>query len=154
MDIAYAKVRRWKKLVEDVEGWNEGMTTDQFQVYLNPDGTMTMGVKKPKGPNAGKEYEEVYGTASSHTSTPLVNPQLGGDPYAEGLTPEMIEEQNKRLEMVETETSVAGVIAQAVRESKPDSEEWKEWMDVLNRINKKLVEAGGEPIDPYEDRVR
>ena len=58
LDIAYAKVRRWKKLIEEVKGWNEGMTTDQFQVYLNPDGTMTMGVKKPKGPYAGKEYEE------------------------------------------------------------------------------------------------
>ena len=76
------------------------------------------------------------------------------DPYAEGLTPEMIEEHNKQADMVETETSVAGVIAQAVREAKPDSEEWKEWMEVLSRINKKLVEAGGEPIDPYEDRVR
>ena len=98
-----------------------------------------------------------FGEARLSTSEPLAFPHLSSsneDPYAEGLTPDMIEEQNKRLEMIETESSVAGVIAQAVRESEPDSEDWKEWMDVLNRINKKLVEAGGEPIDPYEDRVR
>lgn len=137
--------------IEEAENWYYG-TGEHLGMFDTPEEATAMGKKISNFKGKTK-----FGEARLSTSETLGFPHLSSsneDPYAEGLTPDMIEEHNKQVDMVETETSVAGVIAQAVRESEPDSEEWNHWMDVLNRINKKLVEAGAEPIDPYEDRVR
>lgn len=101
-------------------------------------------------PNVRRAVEgALHATASTKSSETLANAFIDQD----GPLPEqMVKEHNKAVDAVETEKVVAGVIAQAVREAEPDSEEWNKWMDVLNRINNKLKEAGLEPVDPYEDR--
>lgn len=137
--------------IEEAENWYYG-TGEHLGMFDTPEEATAMGKKI-----SNFKGKTRFGEARMSTSETLGFPHLSSsneDPYAEGLTPDMIEEHNKKVDMVETETSIAGVIAQAVRESEPDSEEWNNWMDVLNRINNKLVEAGAEPIDPYEDRVR
>lgn len=101
-------------------------------------------------PNVRRAVEgTLRATATTKSSTTLANAFID----QEGSLPEqMVTEHNKRVNAVETNKIVASTIAQSVREAEPDTEEWYKWMDVLNRINNKLKEAGLEPVDPYEDR--
>jgi len=107
-------------------------------------------LKKDLKPNVRRAVEgTIRAVGKLHQSEQLANASIITDPYAEGMTDQMIDEHNQMQDNKELEINIGNVIAQAVRDSEPDSKEFKEWMQILQRINKKLEEFGVDPIDPY-----
>lgn len=107
-------------------------------------------LEKDLKPNVRKAVEgTIKAVGKLHQSEQLANARIITDPYAEGMTEQMIEEHNRKQDDKEREIFLGKIAADAAREAEPDSEEFKEWMQILQRVNKKLEKYGVDPIDPY-----
>ena len=93
-------------------------------------------------------FEPVTYSASTKSSETLANAfvQMKEDPY-EDRGP--IDGLNQEKAAIEERITIGRVIKDAVRKAEPGSKEFKEWMSILEKINKELVELGEDPYDPY-----
>lgn len=127
---------------EEAINWYYG-TGEHLGMFDTPEEATAMGKKI-----SNFKGMRLSSSASTRSSETLANAfvNMSSDPY-EDRGP--VDGLNQEKAAIEERITIGRVIKDAVRKAEPGSKEFKEWMSILEKINKELVELGEDPYDPY-----